>query len=205
MVLAVNRAVAAGARAVVCASTGNTVGIGGSLRRGGRAAVPRDPAGRQGGARQAGPGARRRSAPDRWSTATSTPRSTAVRRLGEEGLAVVVNSINPDRLEGQQTAACEVVDDARPRARCAGAAGRQRRQHHGLLARVPPLRGRGTRREPAADARLPGRGRRADRARRAGGVTRDGRHRDPDRQSGVVGGRGRGAGRVGRPDRSGHR
>ena len=35
----------------------------------------------------------------------------AVRRLGEEGLAVVVNSINPDRLEGQQTAAWEVVDD----------------------------------------------------------------------------------------------
>jgi threonine synthase len=34
----------------------------------------------------------------------------AVRRLGEEGLAVVVNSINPDRLNGQQTAAFEVVD-----------------------------------------------------------------------------------------------
>ena len=34
----------------------------------------------------------------------------AVRRLGEEGLAVVVNSINPDRLTGQQTAAFEVVD-----------------------------------------------------------------------------------------------
>jgi threonine synthase len=33
-----------------------------------------------------------------------------VRRLGEEGLAVVVNSINPDRLEGQQTGAWEVVD-----------------------------------------------------------------------------------------------
>ncbi len=34
----------------------------------------------------------------------------AVRRLGEDGLAVVVNSINPDRLTGQQTAAFEVVD-----------------------------------------------------------------------------------------------
>jgi threonine synthase len=33
-----------------------------------------------------------------------------VRKLGDEGLAVVVNSINPDRLEGQQTAAFEVVD-----------------------------------------------------------------------------------------------
>jgi threonine synthase len=34
----------------------------------------------------------------------------AVRRLGEEGAAVVVNSINPDRLTGQQTGAFEVVD-----------------------------------------------------------------------------------------------
>jgi threonine synthase len=34
----------------------------------------------------------------------------AVRRIGEDGSAVVVNSINPDRLEGQQTAAWEVID-----------------------------------------------------------------------------------------------
>jgi threonine synthase len=34
----------------------------------------------------------------------------AVRRLGEEGSAVVVNSINPDRLAGQQTGAWEIVD-----------------------------------------------------------------------------------------------
>jgi threonine synthase len=35
---------------------------------------------------------------------------TAVRRLGEEGVAAVVNSINPDRIDGQQTAAFEVCD-----------------------------------------------------------------------------------------------
>jgi threonine synthase len=34
----------------------------------------------------------------------------AVRSLGEEGVAAVVNSINPDRLAGQQTAAWEVCD-----------------------------------------------------------------------------------------------
>jgi threonine synthase len=34
----------------------------------------------------------------------------AVRRIGEDGSAVVVNSINPDRMEGQQTAAIEIVD-----------------------------------------------------------------------------------------------
>jgi threonine synthase len=33
-----------------------------------------------------------------------------VRRLGEEGVAAVVNSVNPDRIEGQQTAAWEIVD-----------------------------------------------------------------------------------------------
>jgi threonine synthase len=35
---------------------------------------------------------------------------TAVRRLGDEGVAVVVNSINPDRLAGQRTGAFEIVD-----------------------------------------------------------------------------------------------
>jgi threonine synthase len=34
----------------------------------------------------------------------------AVRGLGEDGVAAVVNSINPDRLAGQQTAAFEIVD-----------------------------------------------------------------------------------------------
>jgi threonine synthase len=35
----------------------------------------------------------------------------AVRALGEDGGAVVVNSVNPDRLAGQQTAAFEIVDE----------------------------------------------------------------------------------------------
>ena len=34
----------------------------------------------------------------------------AVRQLGEEGAAAVVNSINPDRIAGQQTVAFEIVD-----------------------------------------------------------------------------------------------
>jgi threonine synthase len=33
-----------------------------------------------------------------------------VRRLGDEGAAAVVNSINPDRIDGQQTAAWEICD-----------------------------------------------------------------------------------------------
>ncbi|HYM52233.1 MAG TPA: threonine synthase, partial [Candidatus Dormibacteraeota bacterium] len=35
---------------------------------------------------------------------------TAVRRLDEEGVAAVVNSINPDRIAGQETGAYEIVD-----------------------------------------------------------------------------------------------
>ena len=109
MVLAVNRAVAGGARAVVCASTGNTSASAG-LRGCGWPAVPRHPARGQGRPRQAGPGlaagAKLTMVDGNFDAALA-----AVRRLGEEGLAVVVNSINPDRLEGQQTAAWEVVDD----------------------------------------------------------------------------------------------
>ena len=35
----------------------------------------------------------------------------AVRQLGDEGVAVVVNSVNPDRISGQQTGAFEIVDE----------------------------------------------------------------------------------------------
>ena len=82
----------------------------------------------------------------------------AVRRLGEEGLAVVVNSINPHRLEGQQTAAWG-SSTTRPRARCAGAAGVGNIRPTGA---VPPARTRAGR--ACADARLQAEGG-ADRAR----------------------------------------
>ena len=110
MVLAVNRAVAAGARAVVCASTGNTSASAAAYAA--AAGLPCHvilPAGKvaRGKLAQAlAAGARLTMVDGNFDAALS-----AVRRLGEEGLAVVVNSINPDRLEGQQTAAWEVVDD----------------------------------------------------------------------------------------------
>ena len=110
MVLAVNRAVAAGARAVVCASTGNTSASAAAYAA--AAGLPCHvilPAGKvaRGKLAQAlAAGARLTMVDGNFDAAL-----TAVRRLGEEGLAVVVNSINPDRLEGQQTAAWEVVDD----------------------------------------------------------------------------------------------
>ena len=110
MVLAVNRAVAAGARAVVCASTGNTSASAAAYAA--AAGLPCHvilPAGKvaRGKLAQAlAAGARLTMVDGNFDAALM-----AVRRLGEEGLAVVVNSINPDRLEGQQTAAWEVVDD----------------------------------------------------------------------------------------------
>jgi threonine synthase len=109
MVLAVNRALSAGARAVVCASTGNTSASAAAYAA--AAGLPCHvilPAGKvaRGKLAQAlAAGARLVMVDGNFDAALA-----AVRRLGEEGLAVVVNSINPDRLEGQQTAAWEIVD-----------------------------------------------------------------------------------------------
>jgi len=109
MVLAVNRAVASGARAVVCASTGNTSASASAYAA--AAGLPCHvilPAGKvaRGKLAQAlAAGARLTMVDGNFDVALD-----AVRRLGDDGVAVVVNSINPDRLEGQQTAAFEIVD-----------------------------------------------------------------------------------------------
>jgi threonine synthase len=109
MVLAVNRAVGAGARAVVCASTGNTSASAAAYAA--AAGIPCHvvlPAGKVARGKLAQAlvaGARLVMVEGNFDAALD-----AVRRLGEDGAAVVVNSINPDRLDGQQTAAWEVVD-----------------------------------------------------------------------------------------------
>jgi threonine synthase len=109
MVLAVNRAVASDARAVVCASTGNTSASAAAYAA--AAALPCFvvlPAGKvaRGKLAQAiAAGARLVMIDGNFDEALA-----AVRRLGEEGVAAVVNSINPDRISGQETGAYEVVD-----------------------------------------------------------------------------------------------
>ncbi len=110
MVLAVNRAANAGARAVVCASTGNTAASAAAYAA--AAGIPCFvilPAGKvaRGKLAQAlAAGARLVMIDGNFDAAL-----TAVRRLGDEGVAVVVNSVNPDRLLGQQTVAFEIVDE----------------------------------------------------------------------------------------------
>ena len=84
----------------------------------------------------------------------------------------LVNSVNPDRLHGQKTAAFEIVDGARRRARHPLPAGRQRRQHHRLLDGLQRGPRRRQRHASPADVRLPGRRRRADRQRRGGRASR---------------------------------
>ncbi len=109
MVLAVNRAVAGGAQALVCASTGNTSASAAAYAA--AAGIPCFvvlPAGKvaRGKLAQAvAAGARLVMVDGNFDEALA-----AVRRLGEEGVAAVVNSINPDRIAGQQTVAWEIVD-----------------------------------------------------------------------------------------------
>jgi threonine synthase len=109
MVLAVTRAAAAGAKAVVCASTGNTAASASAYAA--AAGIPCFvvlPAGNvaRGKLAQAlAAGARLVMVDGNFDEALQ-----AVRALGESGAAAVVNSINPDRLAGQQTAAWEVCD-----------------------------------------------------------------------------------------------
>ena len=110
MVLAVNRAVGAGARAVICASTGNTSASAAAYAAAaGIGCFVVLPAGNVASGKLAqaiAAGARLVSVTGNFDQALE-----AVRGLGAEGLAVIVNSVNPDRLTGQQTAAWEIVDE----------------------------------------------------------------------------------------------
>ena len=174
MTMAISKAVEDGAKVVVCASTGNTsasaaayAARAGLLVRGrhprgphrvGQARAGADP--RRAG--RAGPRQLRRRARRSCASWASAPAST------------VVNSINPFRIEGQKTAAFEIVDvlgDA-PDVHCipVGNAGNITAYWKGYSEYA-----RARRREPrhAAHARLAGGGRGAARARRAGAAPRD--------------------------------
>jgi threonine synthase len=108
MTVAVSRAKASGARVVVCASTGNTSASAAAYA--GRAGLPCAvviPEGQIALGKLAQAmvhGARVFAVSGNFDRALEL-----VRALGEEGSVAVVNSINPDRIEGQKTIAFEVV------------------------------------------------------------------------------------------------
>jgi len=109
MALAVAKAVEAGARAVVCASTGNTAASAAAYAaRAGIEAVVVHAAGGPASSKLAqvrATGARLVEVDGSFDDAF-----TAAEELAEREGAVVVNSTNPDRIEGQKTAALEIIE-----------------------------------------------------------------------------------------------
>jgi threonine synthase len=109
MVVAVSRAVAAGARAVVCASTGNTAASAAAYAaRAGLEAIVLTPAGATATAKRAQAvvaGARLLEIQGSFDDALRL-----CRELGERPGYVLVNSLNPDRVEGQKSVVFEILD-----------------------------------------------------------------------------------------------
>jgi threonine synthase len=109
MVVAVERAADAGARAVVCASTGNTAASAAAYAaRAGLEAIVLTPAGATATAKRAqarAAGARLLEVNGSFDDALRL-----CRELGEREGFVLVNSLNPDRIEGQKTVAGEILE-----------------------------------------------------------------------------------------------
>jgi threonine synthase len=108
MTVAVSRALEGGARGVVCASTGNTAASAAAYAaRAGLRAVILHPAGAVAAGKLVQ--ARAVGAELRPIDGSFEDAHALARRLAEEEGLVNVNSINPDRIEGQSTAAHEII------------------------------------------------------------------------------------------------
>src|SRR5437016_1060283 len=109
MTVAISKAVESGAKAVVCASTGNTSASAAAYAaRAGLTCAVLIPEGHIALGKLAQAlvhGARVLQVPANFDAALSI-----VRQLGERAPVVVVNSVNQHRIEGQKTAAFEVID-----------------------------------------------------------------------------------------------
>jgi threonine synthase len=109
MTVAVSQALADGARAVVCASTGNTAASAAAYAaRAGLEAIVLQPE----GAVARGKVAQAQAVGAKIVQRPSFDEALAeARELEGEGTYVLVNSLNPLRLEGQKTAAFEIVEE----------------------------------------------------------------------------------------------
>src|SRR6476469_5848392 len=109
MVVAVSPAVDAGARAVVCASTGNTAASAAAYAaRAGLAAIVLTPAGATATAKRAQAVADGATLLEIQGSFDDALR--LCRELSERPGYVLVNSLNPDRVEGQKSVVHEIVD-----------------------------------------------------------------------------------------------
>ena len=135
MTCAVSAAVREGAEAIVCASTGNTAASAAAYaaRAGLRCAVivPEGKIATGKLAQALMHGARVVAMRGNFDVALKL-----VRELAASHPIALVNSVNEFRIEGQKTAAFEVAEALGRGAGCALHPGRQRRQHHRLLARL---------------------------------------------------------------------
>ena len=110
MTVAISKALEQGARAIICASTGNTAASAAAYAtRAGLVPVVLQPAGAVASGKMAQAlalGARVLAVRGSFDEALA-----AARELAERGTHVLVNSLNPYRLEGQKTAAFEIVEE----------------------------------------------------------------------------------------------
>ncbi|HEX2045327.1 MAG TPA: threonine synthase, partial [Gaiellaceae bacterium] len=110
MTVAVSKALEEGARAVVCASTGNTAASAAAYAaRAGLPCLILQPA----GAVALGKVAQARALGARILAVRGSfdDALAGARELAQRGTHVLVNSLNPNRLEGQKTAAFEIVEE----------------------------------------------------------------------------------------------
>jgi threonine synthase len=110
MTVAVSKALERGAEAVLCASTGNTAASAAAYAaRAGLPALVLTPEGAVAGAKVAQ--ARMLGATVLEVQGSFDEALRAAQELGDRGTHVLVNSLNPDRREGQKTAVFEVVEE----------------------------------------------------------------------------------------------
>ena len=199
MTVAISAAAGRGAQAVICASTGNTSASAAAYAaRAGMTCAVLVPRGKIAIGKLAQAlvhGAKLLQVSGSFDDCLEV-----ARKLSAEYPVALVNSVNPDRIQGQKTAAFEIVDalgDA-PDVHClpVGNAGNITAYWKGYKEYAAD----GLATHHAAYVRLPGQRGRPHRHRGARAGPADDRDRDPDRQPGLVApGRGRPR-RIGRPD-----